>query len=196
MRDQDYRETLFQLDSIFGEDSHNEEIFEEAVRPLADNFLSGINSTVLAYGITGAGKSFTMFGKNSDYSQRPGLIELAIEYICECLAGDENAQLSLSYMEIYNEQVFDLLRHKSESLTILDDPIVGVIVNDLEQVEIVDTEMALRCINEGNQRRVVAETKANEFSSRSHAIVQLNLEKKIGDSIIVAKLSLVDLAGS
>lgn len=64
-------------------------------------------------------------------------------------------------MEIYNEQVFDLLRHKSESLQILDDPVVGVIVNDLEQVEIVDTEMALRCIYDGNQRRVVAETKAN-----------------------------------
>lgn len=72
------------------------------------------------------------------------------------MAGDEDAQLSLSYMEIYNEQVFDLLRHKSESLQILDDPVVGVIVNDLEQVEIVDTEMALRCIYDGNQRRVVA----------------------------------------
>lgn len=78
VRDQDYRETLFQLDTIFGEDSQNEQIFEEAVRPLADNFLRGINSTVLAYGITGAGKSFTMFGKNNDYCQRPGLIELAI----------------------------------------------------------------------------------------------------------------------
>lgn len=102
VRDQDYRETLFQLDSIFGEESQNEEIFDEAVRPLADNFLRGINSTVLAYGITGAGKSFTMFGKSNDYSEKPGLIELAIEYICENLAGDEDAQLSLSYMEIYN----------------------------------------------------------------------------------------------
>ena len=64
-------------------------------------------------------------------------------------------------MEIYNEQVFDLLRHKSESLQILDDPVVGVIVNDLEQISILDTETALRCISEGNERRVVAETKAN-----------------------------------
>lgn len=73
---------------------------------------------------------------------------------------------------------------------------VGVIVNDLEQVPIYDTETALKCIADGNQRRVVAETRANEFSSRSHAIVQLNIEKKVGDSVIVAKLSLVDLAGS
>jgi hypothetical protein len=97
-----------------------------------------------------------MFGKNNDYTQKPGLIELAIEYICDSLAGDEDVQLSLSYMEIYNEQVFDLLRHKSESLQILDDPVVGVIVNDLEQVSILDTDTALRCISEGNERRVVA----------------------------------------
>lgn len=81
-------------------------------------------------------------------------------------------------------------------MQILDDPVVGVIVNDLEQVPIYDTETALKCIADGNQRRVVAETRANEFSSRSHAIVQLNIEKKVGDTVIVAKLSLVDLAGS
>lgn len=80
---------------------------------MADNFLKGINSTVLAYGITGAGKSFTMFGKSNDYYNKPGLIELAIEYICDHLANEEDAQLTVSYMEIYNEQVFDLLRHNS-----------------------------------------------------------------------------------
>ena len=96
-----------------------------------------------------------MFGKNNDYCHRPGIIELAIEYICQSLAG-EDVRLTLSYMQIYNEQVFDLLRHNSESLQILDDPVVGVIVNDLEQIPIVDTDTALRCIEEGNQRRVVA----------------------------------------
>lgn len=75
--------------------------------------MRGINSTVLAYGITGAGKSFTMFGKNNDSCRKPGLIELAIEYVCDNLSNEEDVQLTLSYMEIYNEQVFDLLRHKS-----------------------------------------------------------------------------------
>lgn len=58
---------MFQLDGVFSQNSNNIEIFNEAVVPIIDNVINGINSTVFAYGITGAGKSFTMFGKNSNY---------------------------------------------------------------------------------------------------------------------------------
>jgi kinesin family protein 18/19 len=101
------------------------------VRPLADNFLSGINSTVFAYGITGAGKSFTMFGKKTEEYSYPGLIELVFEYLCQTCCDEDNVKLGLSYMEIYNEQVFDLLKQKSENLQIQDDPVLGVVVSDL-----------------------------------------------------------------
>lgn len=89
-----------------------------------------------------------------------------------------------------------MLKPKSDSLQILDDPLLGVVVNDLEEVQIRCSRSAQGLIELGNTRRVVAETKANEFSSRSHAIVQISLERPEGDSIVTAKLSLVDLAGS
>lgn len=165
------------------------------MRPLADNFLSGINSTVFAYGITGAGKSFTMFGKAGEEGL-PGLIELVFEYLCGEVGQQDNVRLALSYMEIYNEQVFDLLKQKSENLQIQDDPVLGVVVSDLEEVEVQNARQAQNYIEQGNQRRVIAETKANEFSSRSHAIVQISMERSLGESVLTAKLSLVDLAGS
>ncbi len=65
----DTRQAYFQVDALFQERDSNELIFQAAVRPLADNFLQGINSTVFAYGITGAGKSYTMFGRGGDYAQ-------------------------------------------------------------------------------------------------------------------------------
>ena len=76
-------------------------------------------------------------------------------------------------MEIYNEQVFDLLRPNSTNMMIQDDPVLGVVVADLEEAEIHSARSAKALIEIGNTRRVVAETKANEFSSRSHAIVQI-----------------------
>ena len=89
-----------------------------------------------------------------------------------------------------------MLKQKSDNLTILDDPVLGVVVSDLEEVEIHSARSARALIEMGNTRRVVAETKANEFSSRSHAIVQINVERKEGEVVAVGKLSLVDLAGS
>lgn len=73
----------------------------------------------------------------------------------------DKTKISLSYMEIYNEQVFDLLRPNGESLQILDDPVMGVVVNDLEEVEIHSSRSAQSLIELGNTRRMVAETKAN-----------------------------------
>ncbi len=73
----------------------------------------------------------------------------------------DKTKISLSYMEIYNEQVFDLLRPNGESLQILDDPVMGVVVNDLEEVEIHSSRSARSLIELGNTRRMVAETKAN-----------------------------------
>ena len=68
------------------------------VQPLIETFLSGINSTVFAYGITGAGKSYTMFGKRAENEWQAGLIELSLQYLCGQLRGIENTKLTLSYL--------------------------------------------------------------------------------------------------
>ena len=83
---------------------------------------------MFAYGITGAGKSYTMFG---DEEQR-GLIPLTISRVLECLEG-EQCQLKMSYIEIYNEQIFDLLGQRSDSLQVIEDPEKGVVVMDSEE---------------------------------------------------------------
>lgn len=97
---------------------------------------------------------------------------------------------------MYNEQVFDLLVDNSENLQVLEDSERGVVVMDLVEREVETAEEANDLIVEGNHRRVMAQTNANEFSSRSHALVLISIERVVGDKIITAKLSMVDLAGS
>ena len=93
-------------------------------------------------------------------------------------------------------KIFDLLVENGNNLQVIEDPDKGVIVMDLEERPILNFQEALRSINEGNLRRVMAQTYANDFSSRSHAIVLLTLQRQLGDKVVVAKMSLVDLAGS
>ncbi len=85
----------------------------------------------------------------------------------------------MSYIEIYNEQVRDLLVEKSENLMLIEDPLRGIVVPDLTEYEINSLQELDKHIISGNQRRVMASTGFNAFSSRSHALISLNIEKKV-----------------
>lgn len=84
------------FDHVFSECSTNHQVFQKTIKPLAEHFSNGYNSTVFAYGITGAGKSYTMFG---DGNNRPGLIPLTFAHLLETLP---DCRLSMSYLEVYN----------------------------------------------------------------------------------------------
>lgn len=199
----------FIFDHVFDEFETTKSLFTGAIQPALEGLFEGYNSTIMAYGMTGSGKTHTMLGEINDITvidQNPGLIYLAVKDIFWKIhlqtAMDKNWDfvLQMSYLEIYNEQIHDLLNESPINLQILEDPIKGPVVQGLLETNIKSPQEIIELINIGNSRRVVAETSSNKFSSRSHAILILNLQKKhrVEDpnKIIHAKLVMADLAGS
>jgi len=199
----------FNFDYIFDEYESTKSLFTMAIQPPLEGLFKGYNSTIMAYGMTGSGKTYTMLGEINDITiidQNPGLIYLAVKDIFWKIhletAMDKNWDfiLQMSYLEIYNEQIHDLLNESQINLQILEDPIKGPVVHGLLENPIKSPQEIIELINLGNSRRIVAETASNKFSSRSHALLILNLQRKhrvIDPSkIVYAKLVMADLAGS
>ena len=156
----------------------------------------GINTTCFAYGVTGSGKTHTIFGDLQKTSKEKGISELAVELLFSKLqATQQDFHIKLSYLEIYNEQVKDLLSDDTIPLMIVEEPIKGITVTGLTEYVIDSPKFFMQLVLKGNQRRTVGETAMNQFSSRSHAMLQLSVSVK--DKMrTVAKLSFIDLAGS
>ena len=207
---------VFVFDNIFTESSNNKDVFKESIKEMIDKVLQGYNSTALAYGVTGTGKTYTIFGDLSNGFKEEGIIFKACDYLFEKIElnkkeninntiinnNDEiNYYIKISYIEIYNEIVKDLISENSTSLIIVEDPQKGVICPNAKEIIINDSVELKKIINESNKRRTMANTTQNQFSSRSHAILQMTLEKKIKKSednyeIYFSKFLVVDLAGS
>ena len=125
----DSRERFFQFNAIFGPKSTNEEIFTTAVAPKLSGVLEGINTTIMAYGITGAGKTHTIFGESAQYYKQKGVCTYTIEHLLAKIKEVEDSKRTdvyFSYLEIYNEQVIDLLNENSKVLQVLDDAQNGI----------------------------------------------------------------------
>lgn len=159
----------------------------------------------MAYGVTGAGKTYTMLGDmNQSNSNDRGVSIYAVDYLFNQINSDKEKVFTtkISYLELYNEQVIDLLTTKpsSEGIMIVEDPNKGVLVPDLTEIVVKNSNQVMNYIIKGNARRIKASTGQNQFSSRSHAILQINIEQcsKIieKDEILISKILLVDLAGS
>ena len=153
--------------------------------------------------MTGSGKTYTMLGDiYRTNTGEKGICSLAVDYLFRRISETKDVKISLklSYLEIYNEQVKDLLSknepRSSSGLMIIEDPAKGVLVPELTERKVSTSGEILSLVLKGNERRVMAATSVNQFSSRSHAILQLMLESTTGDITTIAKLSLVDLAGS
>ena len=194
-----HRENCYAFNAIFTEGDSNEDVYSKSVAPLVKSLLSGYNSTCFAYGMTGAGKTHTMVGAAClPTANELGVTFLAIQQCFEDLANKSNdTHVKLSYLEIYNEAVKDLLAPNNSSLMVVEDPIKGGIVPDLTEFEISTLRQVQDLIKQGNVNRAMAQTEGNQFSTRSHAVLQIIIEQKTAiDERVVSKMNLIDLAGS
>lgn len=146
--------------------------------------------------MTGAGKTHTMVGS----ACIPTSNELGVTFMAlgECFARDNTLKVSVSYLEIYNEKIRDLLGIvNNKGLMVVEDPAKGVTVPDLAEFPVSNLSQVQQLLISGNGRRTMAPTSANVFSTRSHTILQVTVEQKASATEnLVSKMSLIDLAGS
>ena len=203
-------ERTFKFSGGILHDATQEQVYAALGAGMVSSVLQGVNATVMCYGQTGAGKTFTMTGGHGSYRHR-GLVPRALADLFKRLSRETGvlASCEVSYAEIYNELVVDLLRPQTPSadLVVTDDPERGVVVKNLTRHSVSSEEEAMRLLFEGEANRAVAEHKLNRASSRSHAVFTVSLELRRGTSraeptgseaprMLRAKLNLVDLAGS
>ncbi|AOA61123.1 Kinesin-related motor protein [Komagataella phaffii CBS 7435] len=196
------REHRFIFDRLFDEDTTQKTVYENTTRPLLDSILDGFNATVFAYGATGCGKTHTITGTLED----PGVIFLTMQELfqrIEDLSNDKIIELNLSYLEIYNETIRDLLNPSMDQrkLILREDEQKRIIVSNLSTHHPVSVDEVMDMIVKGNANRTISPTEANLTSSRSHAVLQINLMIKnktpdINENHMYSTLSLIDLAGS
>ncbi|GME90070.1 unnamed protein product [Ambrosiozyma monospora] len=191
----------FQFDHIFPEQTEQEEIFNYSVKQTTEDLAAGYNGTVLCYGQTGSGKSYTMMGE-LETDKKKGLIPRIFEQIFRIIEQSPKTleyTVGVSYMEIYNETLRDLLNSENNSkLQIHENKVDGVFVSHLETLYVADLVDVYTILEQGNLNRSTGATNMNEQSSRSHAIFQIKLSSKnLEDGVIKSgNLFLVDLAGS
>ncbi|XP_065192323.1 kinesin-like protein KIF3B isoform X1 [Sycon ciliatum] len=193
----------FTFDSIYDWDSKQQDLYDETFSPLVESVLQGYNGTILAYGQTGTGKTWTMEGDRTDPTLC-GVIPNSFKHIFDHINRSEDEQylVRASYLEIYQEQIRDLLSKDQENrLELRDRPDTGIYVKDLKAFVAKNSDEIERVMTVGNKNRSVGCTDMNEHSSRSHAIFIITVECcKVGpdgeNHIHVGKLNLVDLAGS
>ena len=203
------REQTYAFDFAFDKYSSQKVVFENSTQFLIDGVVNGYNATVFAYGATGAGKTYTMLGDDAN----PGIMPLTLEDLFGKINKykDREYKLKFWYLEIYNENIRDLLKFidrpnttiidDNDYLDLREDPIKGVMVSNITEVNVNNSNDMLKILKRGNRNRTQEATGANETSSRSHAILQVSIEYKDKNSgidyeIKYSKLSLVDLAGS
>ncbi|XP_014167698.1 kinesin-like protein KIF3A isoform X2 [Geospiza fortis] len=194
----------FTFDTVFGPDSKQLDVYNLTARPIIDSVLEGYNGTIFAYGQTGTGKTFTMEGVRAVPELR-GIIPNSFAHIFGHIAkaeGDTRFLVRVSYLEIYNEEVRDLLgKDQTQRLEVKERPDVGVYIKDLSAYVVNNADDMDRIMTLGHKNRSVGATNMNEHSSRSHAIFTITIEcseKGVDGNMHVrmGKLHLVDLAGS
>ncbi|NXJ86030.1 KI18B protein, partial [Trogon melanurus] len=193
------KDLKFIFDRVFGEGATQEEVFQHTTRDMLDSVLNGYNCSVFAYGATGAGKTHTMLGSEKS----PGIMYLTMVELykrIEARKEEKSCEVLVSYQEVYNEQIHDLLEPKGP-LVIREDPEKGVVVRGLSFHQPTSAEQLLEMLANGNKNRTQHPTDANATSSRSHALFQIYVKQQdrirgITQELQVSKMSLIDLAGS
>ncbi|NXD72068.1 KI18B protein, partial [Eolophus roseicapillus] len=193
------KDLKFVFDRVFGEEATQEEVFQHTTSEVLDSVLDGYNCSVFAYGATGAGKTYTMLGSE----RSPGIMYFTMVELykrIEARKQEKSCGVLVSYQEVYNEQIYDLLEPKGP-LAIREDPERGVVVQGLSFHQPASAEQLLEMLANGNKNRTQHPTDANAASSRSHAIFQIHVKQQgcigsLTQGLKVAKMSLIDLAGS
>ena len=194
----------FTFDNVYDWNCKQIDIFTDCAFPIVNNILEGYNGTIFAYGQTGTGKSHTMSGVVGDADQE-GIMPRAFNQIFTSINADsEQTQFLIraSYLEIYNEEVRDLLsKNPKNKLELKEKPDSGVYVKDLSFFAVKGVDEINDVLNIGMKNRSVGSTNMNATSSRSHSLFQVTIERsEIGadgkQHIRAGKLNMVDLAGS
>ena len=196
----------FHFDKIL----HNvpqEEVFEYTMNDIIKSSVQGYNGTIFAYGQTGSGKTFTISGAPSNFTYR-GIIPRSISRLFNEISTkpEYDFNIQISYLEIYNEIMFDLLPEDGRflgeraNIEFQEDNKGNVIVKGLTKHKVTNEEECFNLLFEGESNRTISEHKLNQGSSRSHCLfmIQLEMKSKIEstEKIMVSKLNFVDLAGS
>ncbi|XP_073139567.1 kinesin-like protein KIN-7D, mitochondrial isoform X3 [Henckelia pumila] len=185
------------FDRVFRSDASTPEVYDVAARPVVKAAMEGVNGTVFAYGVTSSGKTHTMHGDQSS----PGIIPLAIKDVFSIIQDTPGREflLRVSYLEIYNEVINDLLDPTGQNLRVREDA-QGTYVEGIKEEVVLSPGHALSFIAAGEEHRHVGSNNFNLFSSRSHTIFTLMIESSVHgdeyDGVIFSQLNLIDLAGS
>uniref|UniRef100_A0A7N0US93 Kinesin motor domain-containing protein n=1 Tax=Kalanchoe fedtschenkoi TaxID=63787 RepID=A0A7N0US93_KALFE len=191
--------TVYGFDRVFGPATTTRHVYDVAAQDVISGAMKGINGTVFAYGVTSSGKTHTMHGEQKS----PGIIPLAVKDvfgIIQELPGREFL-LRVSYLEIYNEVINDLLDPTGQNLRIREDA-QGTYVEGIKEEVVLSPAHALSLIASGEEHRHVGSNNVNLFSSRSHTIFTLTVESSprsdsLGEEdVTLSQLHLIDLAGS
>ncbi|KAG4931252.1 hypothetical protein JHK86_048213 [Glycine max] len=204
----------FEFDQIFSENCATAQVFEARTKDIVEAAVRGFNGTVFAYGQTNSGKTYTMRGTKAE----PGVIPLAVHDFASLvwrhaamdpgLSEDVDREflLRMSYMEIYNEEINDLLAPEHRKLQIHENLERGIYVAGLREEIVASPEQILDLMEFGESHRHIGETNMNVYSSRSHTIFRMIIESRDRsedggsgsscDAVRVSVLNLVDLAGS
>lgn len=188
----------FKFDHVFPEATSQIDIYRRVALPVVDKVLNGYNGTIFAYGQTGTGKTYTMSGYHKSDDLK-GIIPNTFSHIFSQIArsNDKTFVVTVTYVEIYNEDIRDLLS-KNNKLEIREIPQLGVYIKDLMGCPVSSVESMIDLMNRGNTNRITRSTMMNDVSSRSHAIFSIRIEMKdrVTNKSATGKLNLVDLAGS
>lgn len=200
-----YKDQRYTFDRVFDEHARQIDVFENTTKPLLDGLLNGFNATVFAYGATGCGKTHTISGTETD----PGIIYLTMADLFAKIEEKRDEMLvevSLNFLEIYNEEIRDLLVDGSMpqprgGLQMREDKSNRIIVANLTELRPKDADEVKEMVLLGNTRRTQSATHANATSSRSHAVLQINVAQtprtaSTTEERTMATLSIIDLAGS
>ncbi|XP_038881855.1 kinesin-like protein KIN-8B isoform X1 [Benincasa hispida] len=193
------KEKQYCFDHAFGPESTNLEVYTKSISSIMSGVVQGLNVTVFAYGSTGSGKTYTMVGTKED----PGLMVLSLHTVFDLIKKDKRSdefEVTCSYLEVYNEVIYDLLEKSSGHLELREDPEQGITVAGLKCIKVRSADKILELLNMGNSRRKTDCTEVNATSSRSHAVLEISVKRKqrnkYPNQVLHGKLALVDLAGS
>ena len=191
----------FKYDKVFKSDAAQNEIYEYVGKRIVGDVMEGYNGTIFAYGQSGSGKTYTMYGPDIFDDMFKGIIPRIVEDIFNYVEkADENIdfQFKLSVLEIYKEVMYDLLAQQSADLKIQENPESGIVIDGLSEVYLSSLNEFFEYVDLSQINRKTAETKLNHNSSRSHCILILEVAQSFKKEKLIKKgtLNLVDLAGS
>ncbi|XP_039042607.1 kinesin-like protein KIN-UB isoform X2 [Hibiscus syriacus] len=217
LRKNNWESETYEFDEVLTEFASQKRVYEVVAKPVVESVLDGYNGTVMAYGQTGTGKTFTLGQLGEEDTSARGIMVRSMEEILTNVSPGTDS-VSVSYLQLYMETIHDLLDPANDNISIVEDPRTGdVSLPGATHVEIRDEQSVLELLKLGEAHRIAANTKLNTESSRSHAILMVHIKRSvIGEEasnpseteksshfakppkplVRKSKLVLVDLAGS